>query len=66
VVRLGIHRKCWSEFLCLGDYFAPPRQVWGGVPRGMRSDDTPPLAPRRRARGRNWFGSFPPNQLGAR
>jgi hypothetical protein len=40
-VRLGIHRRCWSEFLCLGDYLAPPRQG-GCVPRGMRSADTPP------------------------
>jgi hypothetical protein len=43
---MGIHRKCWSEFLCLGGYLAPPRQVrGGGVPRGMRSVDTPPPAP---------------------
>jgi hypothetical protein len=27
-------RKCWSEFLCLGDYLAPPRQVGGFAPRG--------------------------------
>jgi hypothetical protein len=33
MVRLGIHRKCWSEFLCLGDYLAPPRQVGGCAPR---------------------------------
>jgi hypothetical protein len=30
VVRPGIDRKCWSEFLCLGGYLAPPRQVGGG------------------------------------
>jgi hypothetical protein len=23
MVRLGIHRKCWSEFPCLGGYLAP-------------------------------------------
>jgi hypothetical protein len=34
VRRLGIHRKCWSEFLCLGEYLAPPRQVGGCAPRG--------------------------------
>jgi hypothetical protein len=47
MVRLGIHRKFWSEFLCLGDYLAPPRQVPSGVcvPRGMRSVDTPPPTP---------------------
>ena len=33
MVRLGVHRKCWSEFLCLGDYLAPPRRVGGFVPR---------------------------------
>jgi hypothetical protein len=37
MVRLGIHRKetrkCWSEFLCLGDYLAPPRKVGGRAPR---------------------------------
>jgi hypothetical protein len=26
--------KCWSEFLCLGGYIAPPRQV-GGLSRGL-------------------------------
>jgi hypothetical protein len=32
MVRLGIHRKFWSEFLCLGGYLAPARQVgWGGA-----------------------------------
>jgi hypothetical protein len=37
MVRLGIHRKCWSEFLCLGDYLArpaAPSQVAGCAPRG--------------------------------
>jgi hypothetical protein len=56
MVRQGFTGKCWSEFMCLGDYLAPPRQVGGGVPRGMRSVDPrrhPPLAPRRRARGRS-------------
>jgi hypothetical protein len=33
MVRLGIHRKWWSEFLCLGGYLAPPRQVGGRAPR---------------------------------
>jgi hypothetical protein len=33
MVRLGFTRKCWSEFLCLGGYLAPPRQVGGFVPR---------------------------------
>jgi hypothetical protein len=47
LVRQGFTGKCWSEFLCLGGYLAPPRQVaeWGGVPRGMRSVDTPPPIP---------------------
>jgi hypothetical protein len=26
MVRLGIPRKCWSEFLCLGDYLARRRR----------------------------------------
>jgi hypothetical protein len=33
MVRLGIHRKCWSEFLCLGGYLTPPRQVGLCAPR---------------------------------
>ena len=33
MVRQGFTRKCWSEFLCLGDYPAPPRQVGGFPPR---------------------------------
>jgi hypothetical protein len=33
MVRQGFTRKCWSEFLCLGNYLAPPRQVWGVFPR---------------------------------
>jgi hypothetical protein len=47
MVRQGLTGKCWSEFLCLGSYLAPPRQVgeWGGLPRGMRSADTPPPTP---------------------
>jgi hypothetical protein len=48
MVRLGIHRKCWSEFLCLGGYLAPPRQVGGCtgcVPHGMRPVGTPPPTP---------------------
>jgi hypothetical protein len=33
MVRQGFTRKCWSEFLCLGDYLAPLRQVGGFAPR---------------------------------
>jgi hypothetical protein len=33
MVRQGFTGKCWSEFLCLGGYLAPPRQVGGFVPR---------------------------------
>ena len=33
MVRQGFTRKCWSEFLCLGGYLAPPRQVGGFTPR---------------------------------
>jgi hypothetical protein len=33
MVRQGFTRKCWSEFLCLGGYLAPPRRVGGFVPR---------------------------------
>jgi hypothetical protein len=33
VVRQGFARKCWSEFLCLGGYLAPLRQVGGFSPR---------------------------------
>jgi hypothetical protein len=38
--------KCWSEFLCLGGYLTPPRQVGGCAPwdaLGRR----PPADPRR-------------------
>jgi hypothetical protein len=47
MVRLGIHRKCWSEFLCLGWWLAisPRRAKLGGLPRGMRSVGTPPPTP---------------------
>jgi hypothetical protein len=31
--RQGFTAKCWSEFLCLGGYLAPPRQVGGCAPR---------------------------------
>jgi hypothetical protein len=38
MVRQGFTGKCWSEFLCLGGYLAPPRQVGGGgVPRDALS-----------------------------
>jgi hypothetical protein len=57
MVRLGIHRKCWSEFLCLGDYLAPPRQVGGFAPRDAlgRHPSAGPCRPAggRRARGRS-------------
>jgi hypothetical protein len=33
MVRLGIHRKCWSGFLCLGGYLTPPRQLGVCAPR---------------------------------
>ena len=46
MVRLGIHRKCWSEFLCLGDYLTPPRQVGGRAPRGALGRH-PSAGPRR-------------------
>jgi hypothetical protein len=46
MVRLGIHRKCWSEFLCLGGYLAPPRQVGGRSPRDALGR-YPPADPRR-------------------
>jgi hypothetical protein len=45
VVRQGIHRKCWSEFLCLGDYLAK----WGG---GCAPRDA--LGPRPSADPRRW------------
>ena len=40
MVRQGIAVGNWSEFLCLGGYLAPPRQVGGGCPAG-----TSPLTP---------------------
>ena len=33
LVRQGFTGKCWSEFLCLGGYLAPPRQARGFSPR---------------------------------
>jgi hypothetical protein len=37
MVRQGFTGKCWSEFMCLGGYLAPPRgtprQVGGFAPR---------------------------------
>jgi hypothetical protein len=48
MVRLGIHRKCWSEFLCLGHYLAPPRQVGVCAPRDALG--RPPSADPRRWR----------------
>jgi hypothetical protein len=46
MVRLGIHRKCWSEFMCLGDYLAQPRQVGGRAQRDA-PDRHPSADPRR-------------------
>jgi hypothetical protein len=46
MARQGFTRKCWSLFLCLGDYLAPPRQVGGFVPRDAFG----------RARGRSPIG----------
>jgi hypothetical protein len=44
MVRQGFSRKCWSEFLCLGDYLAPPRQASRGVyPAGCEWDQWPHL-----------------------
>jgi hypothetical protein len=49
MVRQGFTRKCWSEFLRLGGYLAPPRQVRGFVPRDSLgrhpSADPPPAGP---------------------
>jgi hypothetical protein len=45
VLRLGIHRKCWSEFLCLGAYLAPPHQVVGCAPRDALGRHRPPPTP---------------------
>jgi hypothetical protein len=46
MVRQGFTGKCWSEFLCLGDYLAPPRQVGGFAPRGAPGRN-PSAGPRR-------------------
>jgi hypothetical protein len=46
MVRQGFTRKCWPEFLCLGGYLAPPRQVGGFPPRGALGRH-PPADPRR-------------------
>jgi hypothetical protein len=46
MVRLGIHRKCWwSEFLCLGGYLAPLRQVGVCAPRDALGRPPPPPTP---------------------
>jgi hypothetical protein len=45
MVQLGIHRKCWSEFLCLDDYPAPPRQVGGRAPQDALGRHTPRRPP---------------------
>jgi hypothetical protein len=44
MVRQGFTRKCWSEFLCLGGYLAPPRQVGGFVPPAPAAG-APPAGP---------------------
>ena len=46
MVRQGFTRKCWSEFLCLGGYLAPPRQVGGFVPRDYALGRRPSADPR--------------------
>jgi hypothetical protein len=45
MVRQGFTRKCWSEFLCLGGYLAPPRQVVGFGPWDALGRHPPPKAP---------------------
>jgi hypothetical protein len=45
MVRQGITAGNWSEFLCLGGSLARCTKRGGGVPRGMRSADTPPSIP---------------------
>jgi hypothetical protein len=47
MARLGIHRKCWSECMCLSWLVAisPRRANWVCVPRGMRSVGTSPPTP---------------------
>jgi hypothetical protein len=47
MVRQGFTRRCWSEFLCLGGYLAPPRQVGGFAPRDALGRHPPPADPRR-------------------
>jgi hypothetical protein len=54
VVWQGITAGSWSEFLCLGDYLAPPRQESSGASpagcaRPVHPRRSPLLAPRRRA-----------------
>ena len=43
MLRQGFAVENWCEFLCLGCYLAPPRQV--GLPRGMRSNAPLPPIP---------------------
>jgi hypothetical protein len=45
MVRQGFTGKCWSEFLCLGDYLAPPRQVGGRAPLDATGRHPPPPTP---------------------
>jgi hypothetical protein len=47
MVRQGSTETCWSEFLCLGGYLAPPRQVGGFAPRDELGRHLPTDDPRR-------------------
>jgi hypothetical protein len=47
MVRQGFTGKCWSEFLCLGDYLAPPHQVGGCAPRDALGWNPSAADPRR-------------------
>jgi hypothetical protein len=51
MVRHGFTRKCWSGFLCLGGYLAPPRQVGGFAPRDALGRQHPSAGPWRTAGG---------------
>jgi hypothetical protein len=47
MVRQGLTGKCWSEFLCLGDYISPRRAKWGGggTPPPTTAAGAPPAGP---------------------
>jgi hypothetical protein len=61
MVRQGFTRKCWSEFLCLGGYLAPPRQVrgvamrWAGAPPPTPAAGALPAGPWQEP---NWVYSY--------